>query len=91
MALEITEDTRGNTIASEIDLSNHVVLNEKASTRLTGSCKSSPDISLASANIAMKIDWRTEYALGSDHLPIAPSITCDHHTTPQSFHQLPQS
>ena len=33
----------------------------------------------------MNIDWRTEYALGSNHLPIVLSITCDliTHTTPQ--------
>ena len=75
----------GNKIASEIDLSYHVVLNKKASKRATDSCKSSPDISLASSSIAMNIDCRMEYALGSDHLPIVLSVTCDLiiHTTPQ--------
>ena len=95
MALEITEDTGGNNIASEIDLSNHVVLNQKASTRVTDSCESSPDISRASSRLAMNIGWRTEYALGSDHLSIVLSITCDlithTHNTTKNFHQLPQS
>ena len=65
---KLPEDTRGNKIASEIALCNHVVLNDKASTRVTDSCISSPDISSASSSLAMKIDWRTQYALGSDHL-----------------------
>ena len=62
---KLTED-RGNNGASKINLYNHVLLNENARTRVTDSCKSSPDISLASSSIAMSFDWRTEYALGSD-------------------------
>ena len=62
-----------------------VVLNEKASTRVTDSCRCYPEINLANPSIAMNIDWRTEYALGSDHLPIVLSITYDliTYTTPQ--------
>ena len=56
----LPEHSRGNDIASEISVSNHVVLSEKASTRVTESCKSSPDISLTSSIIAMNIDWRTD-------------------------------
>ena len=70
-------DARGNNIPAEIDNSNHVVLNEKAHTRITEQCKSSPDISLASSSVAMNLDWRTELALGSDHLPIILSVNCD--------------
>ena len=78
-------NTREETILQVNYLYNHVVLTEKASTRVTNSCKCSTDISLASSSLAMNNDWRTEYALGSDHLPIVLSITCDliTHTTPQ--------
>ena len=85
MAIENRKpEDRGNNIASELDLSNHV-FNEKATTRVSNSCKNSPNISLASSTIAMHIDWRTEYAVGSDHLTIILSITWDliTHTTPQ--------
>ena len=68
----------------ETKLFNHV-LNKKACTRLTDYCKRSPDISLASSSIAINIDRRTEYALGSHHLPFVQSITCEliAHTTPR--------
>ena len=59
----------------EIDRSNHVVLNEKAGTRVTDSFKSSPDINHASSSIAMNIDWRMEYALSSDHIRIVIFIS----------------
>ena len=85
---KLPEDTGGNNIASEIDLSNHVVLNEKASTRVTDSCESSPDIRRASSRLAMNIGWRTEYALGSDHLSIVLSITCDLITHTQHHKKL---
>ena len=81
----MTDETAGgheeNNIASEIDLSNFVVLNEKASTRLMDSWKSFLDISGASSSIAVDIDWCMEYALGSDHLSIVLSIACDLITT----------
>ena len=57
---KLPEDTRGNKIATEIDLSYHVVLTEKPSTRVTDSCKRFPKLSLASSSKAMSIDWRTE-------------------------------
>ena len=64
-------------IANEVDDSQHVVLNENEHTRITDQCKSSPDISLASSELAMSIDWHTECALGSDHRPIILSIQCE--------------
>ena len=84
---KLPEDTRSNNIASAIDLSNHVVLNEKASTRVTDSCKSSADISVASSSLAMNIDCRTEYALGSGRLQIVQSINCElvTHTAQRTF------
>ena len=85
---KLQADTRGNIIANEIDDSNQVVLNEKLDTRITKTCESSPDISLASPSIAMNIDWHTEQALGSDHLPIILTLNCEHtpsYSTRQTF------
>ena len=83
---KLPEDTRDNSIASELDLRNHVVLNEKANTGETDSYKSFPDISLASSTIAMIIDWRSEYPLGSDYLQIVLSIVhVITHSTQRTF------
>ena len=80
------QKTRGNNIASEIHHSNHVILYEEASTRVTDTCKGTPDISITSSSIAMNIDWHTEYAIGSEHLAKVLSIICKliiTHKTPQ--------
>ena len=85
---KLQADTRGNIIANKIDDSNQVVLNEKLDTRITKNCESSPDISLASPSIAMNIDWHTEQALGSDHLPIILTLNSEHtpsYSTRQTF------
>ena len=44
------EETRGSNFATEIDPSNHVVLNEKASTRVIDYCKSSKHINASSTH-----------------------------------------
>ena len=66
---------------------NYLLLNEKAIPRVTNSCKSYPDISLASSSTAINIDWHTEYAVGSESLPTILSIICDliTHTKPHRY------
>ena len=69
------EDTRGRNLAEIIDVSDFTILNEDTPTRqpVSGG-ESSPDVSLASADIAMITHWEVDIALSSDHLPIIVSI-----------------
>ena len=68
------EDPRGQKLAEEIDESKLMVLNEDCPTRVVKETKCSPDISLASNSLAMNIEWTTESALGSDHIPIGLTL-----------------
>lgn len=72
-----SEDARGRLIAEAIDSSNFGTLNENSSTRVTPTCQSSPDISLASLDILPYIDWTVTSSLQSDHLPITIKIKAD--------------
>ena len=71
---DLENDTRGNLLISQIEQSNHVILNEHQPTRVASSGTSSPDVTLASPSLATSANWRTEIALGSDHVPILVSL-----------------
>ena len=65
------EDKRGEQLADEIDAADNTILNENEATRLpTNGRSTSPDISLASNDIALLSDWSDSTSLVSDHLPI---------------------
>ena len=69
----ISPDSPGNDLFRWITSSGLEILNDPASPTLlhhsTGS-RSSPDISLAPASLALNCEWRTLPELGSDYLPI---------------------
>lgn len=62
-------------MADHIDDSDFCVLNQDAPTRATADTISSPDITLASAELMNTIEWHTENALCSDHVTIIISIS----------------
>lgn len=65
------QDKRGDLIAEQINLSPYCTLNNHNQTRLpNNNSATSPDISLASADLASKSQWTTLTKLSSDHLPI---------------------
>ena len=69
------EDDRGEQLADEIDAADYTILNENEATRLPKNGRStSPDISLASNDIALLCDWSVSTSLASDHLPILITI-----------------
>ena len=69
------EDERGEQLAGEIDAADYTFLNENEATRLpTNDRSTSPDISLASNDIALLSDWSVSASLASDHLPILITI-----------------
>jgi hypothetical protein len=71
-------DSRGELIADQIEDSPLIALNLDAPTRLPSSgSPMSPDITLASAHIALAATWSTHVRLNSDHLPITISLTSD--------------
>jgi hypothetical protein len=71
-------DPRGESLADQIKLSPLIVLNSDTPTRLPSSgAASSPDISLASAHIALASTWETHVRLNSDHLPITIALPSD--------------
>ena len=68
-------DIRGETLANTIENSPLIVLNEDTPTRLpTNGNPTSPDISLASAHLALASHWSTLVGLNSDHLPILVAL-----------------
>lgn len=85
----VARDARGNLLAQEIEDSSFAVLNEDLPTRVTSrtiggiarAMISSPDITLATENLIMDADWKTEAALGSDHLAILVSLQREEETT----------
>ncbi len=69
-------DTRGTQLATEINNSDLAILNTDTPTRLpTSGSASSPDVSLSSSSLLTAIDWSTETAMSSDHLPILISVS----------------
>ena len=71
-------DPRGERIADQIELSPLIILNSDTPTRLPKSgAASSPDVTLASAHIALASTWATHVNLNSDHLPITISLPSD--------------
>ena len=62
-------------LADEIDAADYAILNENEATRLsTNGRYTSPDISLASNDIALLSDWSVSTSLANDHLPISITI-----------------
>ena len=72
-------DTRGSTLAAEINNSTYGVLNNDNQTRLPGNNQqpTSPDITLASMPILPYASWEVKTTFGSDHLPILISLDTD--------------
>jgi hypothetical protein len=77
-------DPRGEELASCIEDSPLIILNEDSPTRLplSGS-PSSPDISLATAHIALVSNWATHVKLNSDHLPITIALPSEEQPPPR--------
>jgi hypothetical protein len=74
----ILADPRGERLADQIELSPLIILNSDSPTRLPKSgVASSPDVTLASAHIALASTWATRVNLNSDHLPITISLPSD--------------
>ena len=72
------EDERGGQLADDIDAADYTIHSEKEATRLpTNGRSTSPDISLASNDIALLSDWSVSTSLASDHLPILTTINSD--------------
>jgi hypothetical protein len=71
-------DSRGKLVADQIKDSPLIALNLDAPTRLPSSgSPTSPDITLASAHIALAATWLTHVRLNSDHLLITISMPSD--------------
>ena len=68
-------DSRGASIAEEINNTKYIVLNEDTCTRLPRNGQpTSPDITIISQSLALTTTWSTTVSLNSDHLPITTSI-----------------
>ena len=66
---------RGEHLADETDAADYTILSENEATWLPINCRStSPDIRLASNDIALLSDWSVSTSLASDHLPILINI-----------------
>ena len=69
------DDERSKQLADEIDAADYTILDKNEATRLpTNGRSTSPDISLASNDIALLSDWSVSTSLASDHLPILITI-----------------
>ena len=72
------EDERGEQLADESDAADYTILNENEVTRLpTNGRSTSPDISLASNEIALLSDWSVSTSLASDHFPFLITINSE--------------
>jgi hypothetical protein len=77
------QDQRGEMLADEIGMSNFGVLNTDTPTRLpTSGQPTSPDVSLASADLLTSATWTTSTTLSSDHLPITLTLKNSPDTLP---------
>jgi hypothetical protein len=66
------------TIADQLEASPLIILNQDTPTRLPNhGSPSSPDVSAASAHIALTFTWSTHVKLNSDHLPITITFLSD--------------
>ena len=75
---DTTSDPRGESLAGEIDAADFGVLHCSHPTRLPKSGRpTSPDVTLASPELLLCTEWRTEVSLGSDHLPIFITLQAD--------------
>ena len=73
-----SDDERGEQLADEIDTADYTILCENEAARLPINGRStSPDISLASNNIALLPDWTVSTSLASDNYPILISINSE--------------
>jgi hypothetical protein len=66
-------DVRGDAFVTAIDLSPLLTLNEDSATRIPSAVNqppSSPDITLATAHLALELSWSIQITFNSDHLPI---------------------
>ena len=73
-----TENERGEQLADEIDAADYTILSENEATRLpTNGRSTSPDINLASNDIALLSDWSVSISLASDNLPIHININSE--------------
>ena len=69
------EDERGEQLADEINAADYTIFNMNEDTQLpTNGRSTSPDINLASNDIALLSDWSVSTSLASDHLPILITI-----------------
>ena len=72
------EDVRDEQLSDEIDAADYTILSESEATRLpTNGWSTSPDISLASNDIALLSDWSVSASMASDHLPILFTINSE--------------
>ena len=72
------EDERGEQLADEIDAADYIILGENEATRQpTNGRSNSPDISLASNNIALLSVWSVSTSLAIDQLPILITISSE--------------
>ena len=72
------EDERGEQLADEINAADYTILNENEATRQpTNGRSTSPDISLASNDIALLSDWSVSTSLASEHLQILITINSE--------------
>ena len=75
------EDDRGEKLPDDIDAADYTILNENEATWLpTIGRSTSPDISLASNDIALLSDWSVITSLASDHLLILITINSELYT-----------
>ena len=69
------EDVRGELLADKIDTAEYTIQNKnEAMQLLTNGRSTSPDISLASIDIALLSGWSVSSSLASNHLPILITI-----------------
>ena len=72
------EEEGGEQLADEIDAADYTIPTENEATRLpTNGRSTSPDISLASNDIALLSVWSVSTSLASDHLPIITTINSE--------------
>jgi hypothetical protein len=79
-------DPRGVAISNAVDISPLVTLNVPSSpTRFPKSgAPLSPDVTMASAHVALALTWTTHIQLNSDHLPITISLPSDDALPPRA-------
>ena len=73
-----SDDERGEQFSEEIDAADCTILKENEATRLaTNGRSTSPDITLASNDIALLPDWSVSTSLTSYHMPILITINSE--------------